>query len=363
MSEAESPALLGGRYRLGASLGGGGMAEVYRATDTRLGRVVAVKIFRAGTDSTGRARFEEEARLLAGLNHPGLVTVHDADASSGELFLVMELVNGQTLADGISRGPLPAAQVLDLGQRLADVLVYVHENGIVHRDVKPSNVLLSVDGGVFLADFGISRLADAVGRMTGSGIIGTAAYLAPEQVEGAEPEFAVDIYALGLVLLECLTGRPEYPGSGVETVMARLTRAPQVPDEVPEPLRSTLRAMTATDPRSRPSAADCVAALRGDIEITQRIPRVQPEAQTTFRPATAVYEHPIHHPIHDERKRRWSAFALGGVALVAGLLLLIVGLNFGSTQDQTPTLPAAPGPPGIERVPQDLANLERLVHG
>lgn len=369
MSEAQSPALLGGRYRLGASLGGGGMADVYRATDTRLGRLVAVKIFRAGTDQVGRARFEEEARLLAGMNHPGLVTVHDASATDAELFLVMELVNGENLADALGRGPLPAAQVLEVGRRLAEVLDYVHDQGIMHRDVKPSNVLLSVDGGVYLADFGISRLADAVGRMTGSGVIGTAAYMAPEQVNGTAPGFAADIYALGLVLLECLKGAPEYPGNGVETVVARLTRPPEVPEEVPEPLRSTLRAMTSTDPQQRPSAADCLAAFRGDVEITQRIPlvsdeRTMPAQKPVHRPATAVYDQPL----ADEQpfpagNRRWPLMVVGAAVAAFVVLLIVLGVNSGDSASNVPPLAPVSGPAGADRMPQDLGNLERLVHG
>ena len=368
MSEANlAGPLLGGRYRLGASLGGGGMADVYRAMDTRLGRVVAVKVFRAGTDNAGRARFEEEARLLAGLNHPGLVTVHDASASGDELFLVMQLVEGETLADQIARGPMHPAQVAELGRRLADVLGYVHENGIMHRDVKPSNVLISREGEVFLADFGISRLNDAVGRMTGSAIIGTAAYMAPEQVHGADPGYAVDVYALGLVLLECVTGRAEYPGSGVETAIARLTRSPEVPDVLPEPLRSTLSAMTAAAPERRPSMAEVAASLRGDGDVTQRIAAVSAEptvAPPRHRPGTAVYDRPLEYdrPQQYPRKRRWPLVAGLGVAAVVAGVLAILGLN-AANSGQQPQLPAPAGPPGAARMAEDLANLDRLVHG
>lgn len=342
----EAARLLGGRYRLGARLGGGGMADVYRGMDIRLQRVVAVKVFRSGTDETGRARFEEEARLLAGLNHPGLVSLYDASASDDEPYLVMQLVEGETLAQTLLQGPLPPQQVRELGRDLAEVLEYVHANGIVHRDVKPSNVLLSADG-VFLADFGISRLVDAVGNLTGSEVVGTAAYMAPEQVRGRGIGYVVDVYSLGLVLLECVTGHVEYPGTSAESALARLARPPHFPDELPEPLASVLRAMTAEDPQYRPSAADCVAALRGE-----RMPVPDP---------TRHMPQPMPEP--DEKRRRWWPWvsALAGVLVVlAAVLVLRPGQ---ASNAPHPKLPPAVGAPGVSRLPSDLANLERMVGG
>ena len=344
--------LLGGRYRLGACLGGGGMADVYRAMDTRLERIVAVKVFRQGTDRTGRERFEEEARLLAGLSHPGLVPVFDYSAGADELYLVMQLVEGRTLADLVSAGPLPPEQVAELGRQLAEVLAYVHDNGIVHRDVKPSNVLIADDGRVYLADFGISRLIDAVGQVTGSGVIlGTATYMAPEQVRGTGIGHPTDVYALGLVLLECVTGRTEFPGTGTEAALARLTRAPHVPDSLPEPLRSALRAMTAAAPHERPTAAHGADLLSG--EATQVIAPVEARPATRHMPAPEISpEVPPR-----RRNRTWPVAAVAALVLLIGLVMFLRQPEPAAV----PELPAVSGPPGVERLPQDLANLEGLV--
>ena len=258
------PRLIADRYQLTAHLGHGGMADVYRARDTRLDRDVAVKVFHSVTDSIGHHRFAEEARILARLTHPGLVTVHDSGFSDGDPFLVMHLVAGKTLAARLADGPLPVLDVLALARQLAGILAYVHDVGIVHRDVKPSNVLLGDDEQAYLADFGISRLIGTGDRVTEAGkIIGTVGYLSPEQVLGADATRAVDVYALGLVLLECVTGRPEYEGIGVEAAIARLHRPPRVPDDLIAPLSTAIEAMTETKPERRPSMAECMTLLEG----------------------------------------------------------------------------------------------------
>ncbi|PKW19062.1 serine/threonine-protein kinase [Saccharopolyspora spinosa] len=375
--------LLGERYRLGARLGSGGMADVYRAMDTRLQRVVAAKCFRSGTDAAGRERFAEEARILAGLSHPGLVTVHDFSASEDELYLIMELVEGPTLSDVIAEGPLPPEQVADLGGQLASVLAHVHDNGIVHRDVKPSNVLISNDGTAFLTDFGISRLADAVARMTSSGIIvGTATYMAPEQVSGGDVGHPVDVYALGLVLLECVTGKVEYPGAGAESAVARLVRAPEVPIGIPAHVHRALLAMTAAAPDRRPTAAQCADLFSGSAtEVIPRIPAAPPtEPPRQPQPPTEPQRPPQpenrpmtqHLPLeelrtelraepHTERPNRRPLLLAGGALLV----LLFALITYFSLPEApvAPTLPPASGPAGVARLPADLANLERLVQG
>nr|WP_256215788.1 serine/threonine-protein kinase [Streptomyces sp. Ag109_O5-10] len=237
------------------------MADVYEGVDTRLRRPVAVKVFRPGTDPQTEDRLTAEAVLLAGLQHPGLVTVYDAGRHGDRTYLVMQLIEGPTLRSLLACGALPERRVVDVGAALARVLAYVHRAGVVHRDIKPSNILLDAAGAPHLADFGIARLADATRHTAPDVLIGTAAYLAPEQVEGRRIGPAADVYALGLVLLECLKGELEYQGTPLEATVARLHRPPQVPAWLPAELAALLRAMTAQDPEVRPDAEQCAQAL------------------------------------------------------------------------------------------------------
>ncbi|MBV8932050.1 MAG: serine/threonine protein kinase [Kutzneria sp.] len=252
---------LAGRYRLDELIGAGGVARVYRAFDQRLDRYVAVKLFQPALDAVARRRFVHEARVLGALNHPGLVRLFDVGVDEGRAYLVMELIDGPTLLDMVSQEPLPSIAVARLGAKLADALAYVHASGVVHRDIKPSNILIDADQEPRLADFGFASALDAT-RVSPTGqIVGTAAYLAPEQVRGEHVDTEADIYALGLVLLECLTGELEYEGPRVEAALARLSRPPRIPTVLPAPLAATLVAMTRSVPRERPTAAVCAARL------------------------------------------------------------------------------------------------------
>lgn len=250
------------RYVLEQFLGAGGMASVYRATDTHLDRAVAVKVFSADAgDLENEARRTSEAKLLASVNHPALVTLYDAHLGPGSPYLVMEYIDGGTLHDLLDRGCVPAVVLAGIGADLALGLDAIHSAGIVHRDVKPANVLLRTDAATdgslraTLADFGVAYLIDAA-RLTSPGIaIGTAAYMAPEQVRGATPTPPSDVYSLGLVLLECLTGhRPFADLTPIEALAARATTPPIVPATLGPGWRSLLTAMTAIDPLARPSA-------------------------------------------------------------------------------------------------------------
>lgn len=263
--------ILAGRYRLGAPIGHGGMSTVFRAHDEALGRDVAVKLFHASSVDPGRE--EGELAVLSSLNHHGLVSLYDAGVdvdASGQphRYLVMALVPGVNLQDRLLQAPITPRHIAEVGYDMAEAFEYIHSHNVIHRDIKPSNILL-VDYGdgaararARLTDFGIA-LSEDVERMTRDGATtGTAAYLSPEQAAGAPVSGASDIYALGLVLLECFTRTVEYPGTIVESAVARLTRDPIIPPELPDYWRSLLAAMTAREPRKRPVQRDLVAALR-----------------------------------------------------------------------------------------------------
>lgn len=283
-------ATVANRYVLDSLVGRGGVADVYRADDTVLSRQVAVKVLRdvAGSESD-RARFVAEARTLANLGHHGLVTVLDAGLGGDHMaqpFLVMELVDGRTLAAEIARGPLDQRRVEEIARQLADAVAYAHGREVVHRDVKPGNVLLHPSGAVKLADFGIARLIGDTVRHTRTGhAVGTAAYLAPEQVLGEPLTTAVDVYSLGLVLLEMFTGRLAYPGPPTEAALARLSRQPEIPDDVPAGWRDLIVAMTARHPGERPDAARVREALGSRAGASRRAPADPPPPSPV---ATAV---------------------------------------------------------------------------
>ncbi|MFW6774937.1 serine/threonine-protein kinase [Nocardioides sp. CPCC 205120] len=260
------PDVLADRYALLELIGSGGMADVHRARDRVLERDVAVKVLRdPGTPGAHHDRFAGEARTLAALSHPGLVTVLDAGTDGGRPFLVMQLVRGSTLREHCAAGALPPARVAHVGAQVAEALAYVHAAGVVHRDVKPGNVLVGADDRAWLADFGIARLMGEQAQLTRAGaVIGSPAYLSPEQVRGEQGvTAATDLYSLGLVLLEALTGRQVYSGPPTEAALARLARSPAVPTQLGGAWARLLSELTASDPDRRPDAARVAALLRG----------------------------------------------------------------------------------------------------
>ncbi|MGH9204114.1 MAG: serine/threonine-protein kinase, partial [Vicinamibacterales bacterium] len=202
-----------GPYEILSLLGAGGMGEVYRARDTRLGRDVAVKTLPEALahDEQRMARFQREAQVLASLNHPNIATIHGLEESGTTHALVMELVNGPTLADRIAQGPVPIDEALPIAKQIAEALEYAHERGVIHRDLKPSNVMFDAHGHAFLSDFGIAKMLEASVALTGSGVIGTPAYMSPEQAVGERAiDRRSDTYSLGVILYEMLAGRHPY---------------------------------------------------------------------------------------------------------------------------------------------------------
>ena len=360
---------LGGRYRLGEVVGRGGMADVYRATDTALLRDVAVKILRdVADDPSARERFAAEARTLAGLNHPGLVTVLDAGTSDDHPYLVMEFVDHVTLAACCGGEALAPERVAAIGAQLADALAYVHSRGVVHRDVKPGNVLLAEGDRCLLTDFGIAKLLGEVAAAhTATGFtMGTAAYLSPEQVLGEPVGPPTDIYSLGLVLLESLTGQRAYSGPPTQAALARLSTAPAVPETLPETWVDLLRAMTARDPEVRPdaalvaralgrlaggvAAADATAALRTGAGHPTAVLSAPPSARGTALRA------------------RWASWALvqrvaAGAAAAVVVLLLGAGVAALGGSDAGGSTGSGDGAEVPAPLQQDLRDLREAVRG
>lgn len=227
---------LEGRYRIDALIARGGMSAVYLGLDLRLGRAVAVKVMdaRYGTDSLFLRRFEFEARAVAGLRHPGLVAVYDQSVDAGTAFLVMELVEGGSLRELLrERGPMPPHAVVAVADPVLGALGTAHRAGLVHRDVKPENVLISDSGEVKVADFGLVRAVAEAGVTSASVILGTAAYLSPEQVESTTADARSDVYSMGVMIFEMLTGRTPFRGdTPLSLAYQRLTYDVPAPGDV-----------------------------------------------------------------------------------------------------------------------------------
>ncbi|AWB91028.1 serine/threonine protein kinase [Aeromicrobium chenweiae] len=266
--------ILNERYELGDVIGSGGMGAVYRATDLRLGRVVAIKILRGGVlaDEVARSRMRSEASLAASINHPGVAQVFDFEedrsANGGLSFIVMELIEGQSLSQILrEQGVLPAEQVLSVIKEVAEGLDAAHRVGVVHRDLKPSNVMLTASGRAVLVDFGIAQTL-ASDPVTDTGVmVGTVEYMSPEQARGRPATSQSDLYALGVVAYRCLTGTsPFRRDSQIATALAHLhDDLPTPPSTVPVEVDQLIRSLTTKEPASRPPDAAAVALEAGRI--------------------------------------------------------------------------------------------------
>lgn len=289
------------RYRLDERIATGGMGEVWRATDTVLDRQVAVKVLKPeyADDPSFRSRFEAEARHAAALHHPNVASVFDfgelpPDDGSGipRPYLVMELVPGKPLSLLLRDDePMPPETAADIGAQAADALAAAHALGIVHRDVKPANLLVTPAGQVKITDFGIARAADGVALTQTGQVIGTPAYISPEQAEGTPATQASDVYSLGVVLYECLAGTRPFTGdTPVSTALAHLRdEPPPLPADVPAHLREAVATALAKDPARRfASMADFAAALRGGPVVVSAAAAAAgvPEPPTTVEPDT-----------------------------------------------------------------------------
>ncbi|MFC3744351.1 serine/threonine-protein kinase, partial [Paractinoplanes deccanensis] len=275
---------LGGRYRLDERIAGGGMGDVWRGTDEVLGRTVAVKILLpALLDEPGFAeRFRGEARTMATINHPGVVDVYDYGSDQQLAFLVMEYVEGDALSRTLSRvGRLTPARTMALVAQAADALQAAHANGIVHRDVKPGNLLVRPNGTLVLTDFGIARSA-LVGQLTVAGsVLGTASYISPEQASGAVATPASDVYALGVVAYQCLSGHRPFDGATpLEIAMKHVRDTPRpLPGDIPPTVRTIVDRAMAKDPSARWPSASAMAAVARQAAASLATTAAQPAGQ------------------------------------------------------------------------------------
>lgn len=329
-------AVIDNRYVVGSLLGSGGMAEVYRAYDRSTTSSVAIKVFSGAGLPDDELRLQREAAMLSSLECPGLIPVYASGAVSRRPYFVMREITGGTLRQRM-REPLPPRFVARIGGQVAFTLDHVHAMGVVHRDVKPSNILLDdTEKQAYLADFGLALVAE-VTRVTTSGVlVGTAGYLSPEQVRGADVGPAADVYSLGLVLLECLTGRPEYPGGDAEAALARLARAPRIPVDLPLAWVSLLSAMTDMDPARRPTAAQCARSLSAAHEASRGLPALLPGAAVSEPASSGSGASDSGSVVPVPRSRRGKRVAITAACAAAATAVAVAVANLGGGGSEAP---------------------------
>jgi eukaryotic-like serine/threonine-protein kinase len=342
-----SETLAAGRYRIERELGHGGMATVHLAHDEELDRPVALKLLpeHLAGDDAFRARFLREARLAGRLSHPNVVRVYDAGEDDGRPFIVMEYVPGTSLAEA---GSLATARVAQLGVQACAGLQHAHEAGLVHRDVKPANLLLRDDGVLKVADFGIARAAESTRHTHAGTLLGTAAYLAPEQIAGADATPASDVYSLGAVLYELLTGRPPYTFSSLAELAAQQAEGLIQPvrdlePDVPREVEAAVMHALARDPSFRPaSAADLAHELASATEQPTR-PLPQRRFVSVPSPGGAA----------------WLAAAI--VVAVIAVALGLAKLGGGGSSTPPPAPPRVAPPALAPTAEQQARNLARWL--
>lgn len=368
------PRVLGDRYLLEERVASGGMASVWRAHDEKLARTVAVKVLHEhlAADEAFRERFRREAIAAAKLSHPNIVGLYDTGADGDHVYLVMEFVAGVTLKDAIADlGTLPAGQAASIGEKVARALDYAHSRGLVHRDVKPANILLSEDGDVKIADFGIAKAEESGSDLTKTGmVLGTAAYVAPEQILARPLDGRADQYGLACVLYEALAGQQPFKGeSSVATAAQRLERDPlplrSLRADIPRGLDEVIMRALARDPDDRyPTAGSFADALAGwadeDADATVATLQATRDAPLTTGPADAPDQ--VAEPVSFlSTEGRWLMPVV--VLLLVAAVLIAVGLASGVIEvgripnllaDPDPTAPAEPGNE-VEAAPISLA--------
>ena len=330
-----SSGTVGGRYQLGRSLGHGGMATVHVARDETLGRDVAIKRLSEALsgDEVFRERFMREARTAAGLSHPNIVAVFDVGDEGGIPYIVMECVEGLTLAELLAEnGPLDPDRTVDLILQACAGLEHAHAAGLVHRDIKPQNLLVREDDTLKIVDFGIARPVDGTQLTLAGTILGTAAYLAPEQALGERVTAAADLYSLGAVTYELLSGRPPYEFESLAELPVKQREGPPPPiDGISEELQDAVHRCLAPDPADRPASA---AALAHELAQASPEPPTEPlPAEATA--ATQVISRP-RREVPVSRAQVAAAAVLGVAALAAGLAF---GLSAGSDDSPPPAQP------------------------
>ena len=336
---------LSGRYQLAEIVGKGGMATVYRATDLKLQRTVAVKVINPeiAADPSFAKHLQTEAHNAATLNHPNILAIYDVGEDQGLQYIVLEFVEGKTLKEVLSEGPLSIDLAVKYARQLASGLDAAHQQGILHCDIKPQNVLITRDKIAKLADFGISRAVASTGVMTGGVILGTLDYLAPEQVEGKRPDQRSDIYALGLVVYEMLSG--ELPFGHPETLAQALAqrvatdpkRLREVKPGIPEDVEAVVMNALHRDPASRYQTADALAGTLAHLD----------ESHSAL---TIAVKLPL---THGQRPRQWNRrrallpVAAGVLAISALAIILVASALRPPLAQGAPTAGGNTGSPGI----------------